>query len=67
MGSFPKCRTYLSSASPGASEVAGHAAPCIIGGDTEPILDDIFDTGTSYVICPAETDQEAFMAKISCL
>jgi uroporphyrinogen decarboxylase len=46
-------------------EVAGHAVPCIIGGDTEPILNEILDTGTSYVICPAETDQAAFMAKIS--
>jgi uroporphyrinogen-III decarboxylase len=45
-------------------EVAGHAVPCIIGGDTEPILNHILDTGTSYVICPAETDQELFMAKI---
>ena len=45
-------------------EVAGHAVPCIIGGDTEPILNDILDTGTGYVICPAETNQAAFMAKI---
>jgi len=45
-------------------EIAGHAVPCIIGGDTEAILEDILDTGTSYVICPAETDQEAFMAKV---
>jgi uroporphyrinogen decarboxylase len=45
-------------------EVAGHAVPCIIGGDTEPILNDILNTGTSYVICPAETNQAAFMAKI---
>ena len=46
-------------------EVAGRAVPCIIGGDTEPILNDILDTGTSYVICPAETDQTAFMAKMA--
>jgi uroporphyrinogen decarboxylase len=45
-------------------EVAGCAVPCIIGGDTEPILNEILNTGTSYVICPAETDQAAFMAKI---
>ncbi len=47
-------------------EVAGHAVPCIIGGDTEPILDEILSTGTSYIICPAqtETDQEAFIKKI---
>lgn len=45
-------------------EVAGRALPCIIGGDTEPILDDILSTGTSYVICPAETDQAAFLARL---
>lgn len=45
------------------AEVVMHPVPCIIGGDTEPILDEILSTGTGYVICPAETDQEAFMAK----
>ena len=44
-------------------EAVGHSVPCIIGGDTEPILDEILSTGTGYIICPAETDQEAFMAK----
>jgi uroporphyrinogen decarboxylase len=44
-------------------EAVGHPVPCIIGGDTEPILDEILSTGTGYIICPAETDQEAFMAK----
>ena len=44
-------------------EAAGHPVPCIIGGDTEPILDEILSTGTSYIICPAETDQAAFMGK----
>ncbi|GAG17891.1 unnamed protein product, partial [marine sediment metagenome] len=38
--------------------------PCIIGGDTTPILDAILETGTGYVVCPIETDQEAFMRKI---
>jgi uroporphyrinogen decarboxylase len=45
------------------SGVVGHPVPCIIGGDTEPILDDILSTGTGYIICPAETDQAKFMAK----
>ncbi|NLW50481.1 MAG: hypothetical protein GXY85_06510 [Candidatus Brocadiaceae bacterium] len=44
-----------------AAHVVGHPVPCIIGGDTTPILDDILSTGTGYVICPAETDQAAFM------
>ncbi len=39
----------------------GHPVPCIIGGNTEPILDHIMETGTDFVICPAETDQTAFL------
>jgi len=46
------------------SSLAGHPVPCIIGGDTAPILDSILDTGTGYVICPCETDQELFMGKM---
>ena len=47
------------------AEVVKHPVPCIIGGDTEPILDEILSTGTGYIICPAETetDQAAFMEK----
>jgi len=48
----------------GTSAVVGHPVPCIIGGDTAPILDAMLETGTGYVICPIETDQEAFMRKI---
>ena len=33
----------------------GHPVPCIIGGDTLPILDSILDTGTGYLICPQRT------------
>lgn len=46
------------------SEILGHSVPCIIGGNTEPVLDYILETGTSYVIAPSETDQKAFMEKI---
>jgi uroporphyrinogen decarboxylase len=42
----------------------GHPVPCIIGGDTEPILDQILETGTNFVICPAETDREGFMRRM---
>jgi hypothetical protein len=47
-----------------AAAIVEHAVPCIIGGDTTPILGPILSTGTGYVICPApnETDQTAFMA-----
>jgi len=44
--------------------VVGHPVPCIIGGDTLPILDYILETGTKYICCPAETDQRAFMKKM---
>ena len=45
-----------------AARIVGHPVPCVIGGDTTPILQAILETGTTYVICPAETDQAAFMA-----
>ena len=44
-----------------ADVVVGHSVPCIIGGNTAPILDAILETGTDYVCCPAETDQEQFL------
>ena len=44
--------------------VVGHPVPCIIGGDTAPILDSILETGTGYVCCPAGTDQQMFMGKM---
>jgi len=47
-----------------AAQVVGHPVPCIIGGDTAPILGDILSTGTGYVICPTETDQDAFMRRV---
>ena len=35
-----------------------------MGGDTLPILDSILATGTGYVCCPAETDQQGFMEEM---
>ena len=46
------------------AEIVGHPVPCVIGGDTEPILDSLLETGTGYLINPIETDQEAFMRKV---
>ena len=46
------------------SAIVGHPVPCIIGGDTAPILDSILETGTGYVCCPAGTDQQMFMDKM---
>jgi len=46
------------------AKIVGHRVPCIMGGDTLPILDDILRTGTGYVCCPAKTDQQKFMEKM---
>jgi len=46
------------------AEIVGHAVPCILGGDTYPILNYILQTGTGYVCCPVATDQKAFMKKM---
>lgn len=46
------------------SRISGHSVPCIIGGDTEPIIPEMLETGTGFLICPAETDREAFLDKI---
>ncbi len=42
--------------------ISGTRAPLIIGGDTATIVDDLFTLDTGYLICPAETDQPAFLA-----
>jgi len=46
-------------------EVVGHPIPCIIGGDTTPIVEAMLETGTGYLVCPFETDQTAFMEKVA--
>jgi uroporphyrinogen decarboxylase len=46
------------------SQVVGHPVPCVIGGDTTPIIEAILETGTGQVVCPIETDQQAFLRKI---
>ena len=37
---------------------------CIIGGNTLPILSDLLALGSDFIICPAETDQPAFLKAI---
>jgi len=49
----------------GAAEIIGHSVPCVIGGDTEPILEAMLETGTGYLVCPLATDQRAFMARMA--
>ena len=48
-----------------AANCVGHPVPCIMGGNTYPILADILSTGTSFVVCNVETSQPAFVADIS--
>jgi uroporphyrinogen-III decarboxylase len=45
----------------GVRNLTNESPPLILGGDTAGILEDLLKTGTEYVICPAETDREAFM------
>ena len=47
-----------------AASVVGHPVPCVMGGNTAPILEAILETGTGYVCCPAGTDQKIFMEKM---
>jgi len=47
-----------------AAECVGHPVPCIMGGNTYPIVDDLLATGTSYLVCNVETDQAAFVARV---
>jgi uroporphyrinogen decarboxylase len=47
------------------ANVTGKNIPCIIGGDTSPILEYLMETHPSYVICPSETDQAEFMRKMT--
>jgi uroporphyrinogen decarboxylase len=46
-------------------EVIGHPVPCIIGGNTAPIVPAMLETGTGYLAAPFETDQAAFMAAVA--
>ena len=48
-----------------AAECLGHPVPCIMGGNTFPILDDILSTGTNYLACNVETNQTAFVERVS--
>jgi len=45
-------------------DVVGHPIPCIIGGDTTPVVDAMLETGTGYLVCPFETNQAAFLKRV---
>jgi uroporphyrinogen decarboxylase len=46
------------------SDIVGHRVPCIIGGDTVHIIPEMLETGTDFLICPAETDRVAFLQRM---
>lgn len=48
-----------------AEAAAGHPVPCIMGGDTYRIVDDLLSTGTGFVVCNVETDQAAFVRRVA--
>jgi uroporphyrinogen decarboxylase len=48
-----------------SAECIGHPVPCIMGGDTYPILDDLLSTGTNYLVCNVETNQAAFVERVA--
>lgn len=47
-----------------AADCVGHPVPCILGGNTYPVLDDLLSTGTSFLVCNVETDQAAFVERV---
>ena len=44
-----------------AADSVGHPVPCIMGGNTLPILPDILSTGTKFLVCNVETNQKEFV------
>ena len=48
----------------GMREIIGRPIPCVIGGNTAPIVEAMLETGTNYLVCPFETTQEAFLKKV---
>ena len=48
-----------------AAECVGHPVPCIMGGNTFPIVDDILATGTDFLVANVETDQRAFVEHVA--
>jgi uroporphyrinogen-III decarboxylase len=46
-----------------AEAAVKHPVPCIMGGDTFRIYDELMSTGTGFVVCNVETDQARFLAR----
>ncbi len=48
-----------------AADCIGHPVPCIMGGHTVLVVDDLLATGTRYLVCNVETDQAAFLRRVA--
>jgi uroporphyrinogen decarboxylase len=48
-----------------AAASVGHPVPCIMGGNTYPILAELLSTGTSYLVSNVETNQPAFVESVA--
>lgn len=48
-----------------AADCMGHPVPCIMGGNTYPVVGDILSTGTNYLCCNVETNQAAFVESVT--
>jgi uroporphyrinogen-III decarboxylase len=48
-----------------AAASVGHPVPCIMGGNTYPILNELLSTGTSYLVSNVETNQPAFVESVA--
>lgn len=48
-----------------AADCLGHPVPCIMGGNTYPIVNDLLSTGTRFLVCNVETDQAAFVERVT--
>ena len=48
-----------------AAASVGHPVPCIMGGNTYPILNELLSTGTSYLVSNVETNQPAFVETVA--
>lgn len=47
-----------------ASNCVGYPVPCIMGGNTYPVLDDILSIDTNFLVCNVETDQASFIDRV---
>jgi len=47
-----------------AANCVGHPVPCIMGGNTYPVLADLLSTGTGFLVCNVETNQRAFVEDV---